>query len=95
MYVSWFLCFCHCRNVVIDLLRKSGPSAKLKKADVMDAAKTALKRGINDKEYNKVSFYNCSHDPCLVSFIIFSNPNYTKCSLWYSCNWFFAECQTF
>lgn len=43
------------RNVVIDLLRQNGPNAKLKKAEIFDAAKKALNRDINSTEYSKVS----------------------------------------
>lgn len=42
------------RRVVIDLLRGGPPAAKLKKADVFEAAKLALKRDITNNEYNKV-----------------------------------------
>ncbi|POO02573.1 DNA-directed RNA polymerase III subunit Rpc [Trema orientale] len=42
------------RNVVIDLLCQNGPNAKLKKAEVFDAAKKALNRDINNNEYSKV-----------------------------------------
>ncbi|PON67705.1 DNA-directed RNA polymerase III subunit Rpc [Parasponia andersonii] len=42
------------RNVVIDLLCQNGPHAKLKKAEVFDAAKKALNRDINNNEYSKV-----------------------------------------
>ena len=44
-----------CRNVVIDILRRNGPGAKLKKAEVFDAAKKALDREITNNEYVKVS----------------------------------------
>ncbi|KAM6564554.1 hypothetical protein CsatB_024552 [Cannabis sativa] len=42
------------RNVVIDLLRQNGPNAKLKKAEIFDAAKKSLNRDINNNEYSKV-----------------------------------------
>ncbi|XP_062102364.1 uncharacterized protein LOC133812595 [Humulus lupulus] len=42
------------RNVVIDLLRQNGPNAKLKKAEIFDAAKKSLNRDINTNEYSKV-----------------------------------------
>ncbi|KAH7520060.1 hypothetical protein FEM48_Zijuj08G0103800 [Ziziphus jujuba var. spinosa] len=42
------------RNIVIDLLRQNGPNAKLKKAEVFDAARKALKREVSSSEYSKV-----------------------------------------
>ncbi|XP_024023312.1 DNA-directed RNA polymerase III subunit RPC5 [Morus notabilis] len=42
------------RNVVIDLLRQNGLAAKLKKAEIFDAAKNALKRDVTSNEYSKV-----------------------------------------
>lgn len=38
-----------------DLLLAGGPDAKLKKADVVEAARHALKREISNAEYSKVS----------------------------------------
>lgn len=38
-----------------DLLLAGGPNAKLKKADVVEAARHALKREISNSEYTKVS----------------------------------------
>ena len=40
---------------MIDLLRQNGPNAKLKKAEIFDAAKKSLNRDINTNEYSKVS----------------------------------------
>jgi DNA-directed RNA polymerase-3 subunit RPC5 len=48
------MCF-SCRKVVIDLLRGQEPNAKLKKADVSEAAKMALKRDMTNNEYIKVT----------------------------------------
>lgn len=45
------------RNVVIDLLRQNGLGAKLKKAEIFDAAKNTLKRDVTGNEYSKVSFH--------------------------------------
>ncbi|XP_024932302.3 uncharacterized protein LOC107424857 isoform X2 [Ziziphus jujuba] len=44
----------HPQNIVIDLLRQNGPNAKLKKAEVFDAARKALKREVSSSEYSKV-----------------------------------------
>ncbi|KAH9663253.1 SIN-like family protein [Citrus sinensis] len=43
-----------CRKVVTDLLLAGGPDAKLKKADVVEAARHVLKREISNAEYSKV-----------------------------------------
>ena len=43
------------RKVVIDLFCGKEPNAKLKRADIMEAAKIALKKEITTHEYNKVS----------------------------------------
>lgn len=45
-----------CRDVVIDMLRGSGPNAKLKKAEILEAAKRKLKRDVTNNEYTKVEF---------------------------------------
>ncbi|XP_009608223.1 uncharacterized protein LOC107827193 [Nicotiana tabacum] len=42
------------RKVVIDLLMAEGPSAKLKKASIVEAAKLQLNRDITDIEFKKV-----------------------------------------
>ncbi|KAK9228151.1 hypothetical protein WN944_021099 [Citrus x changshan-huyou] len=42
------------RKVVTDLLLAGGPDAKLKKADVVEAARHVLKREISNAEYSKV-----------------------------------------
>lgn len=42
------------RKVVTDLLLAGGPDAKLKKADIVEAARHALKREISNAEYSKV-----------------------------------------
>ncbi|KAJ8764454.1 hypothetical protein K2173_006194 [Erythroxylum novogranatense] len=42
------------RKVVIDLLLARGPDAKIKKADILEAAKLALRRDVANNEYNKV-----------------------------------------
>ncbi|KAK9284327.1 hypothetical protein L1049_023498 [Liquidambar formosana] len=42
------------RKVVVDLLCAKGPNAKLKKADITEAARIALKRDITPNEYSKV-----------------------------------------
>ncbi|XP_057984173.1 uncharacterized protein LOC131168607 isoform X2 [Malania oleifera] len=42
------------RNVVVSLFLAKGPNAKLKKADIMEAAKIELKRDITNNEYMKV-----------------------------------------
>lgn len=41
---------------MIDLLRQNGPDAKLKKAEIFDAAKKALNRDVTSNEYSKVSY---------------------------------------
>jgi DNA-directed RNA polymerase-3 subunit RPC5 len=41
-----------CRGIVIDLLRAR---SHVKKAEVFEAAKLALKRDITNNEYNKVT----------------------------------------
>lgn len=43
--------------MVIDLLIGKGPKATLKKAEIVEAAKMALKRDISKNEYEKVSYY--------------------------------------
>lgn len=43
-----------CRKIVINLLLAGGPGAKLKKADIMAAARVGLKRDITTIEYGKV-----------------------------------------
>ncbi|CAL1376662.1 unnamed protein product [Linum trigynum] len=42
------------RRVVMDLLMARGPNAKLKKAEIMEAAQLALKRTVPNNEYQKV-----------------------------------------
>ncbi|KAF7828831.1 DNA-directed RNA polymerase III subunit RPC5 [Senna tora] len=42
------------RDVVIDMLRGSGPNAKLRKAEIVEAARRKLKREVTNNEYNKV-----------------------------------------
>ncbi|XP_061342353.1 uncharacterized protein LOC133288573 [Gastrolobium bilobum] len=42
------------RDVVIDMLRGSGPSAKLKKAEILEAARRKLSREVTSNEYTKV-----------------------------------------
>ncbi|KAK7309282.1 hypothetical protein RJT34_05867 [Clitoria ternatea] len=42
------------RDVVIDLLRGCGPDAKLKKADILSAARMKLNREVTNNEYTKV-----------------------------------------
>eukprot|EP00257_Ricinus_communis_P019446 XP_015578439.1 DNA-directed RNA polymerase III subunit RPC5 [Ricinus communis] len=42
------------RKVIIDLLLARGPNAKLKKAEVFEAARLAFKRDVTNIEYNKV-----------------------------------------
>ncbi|XP_028775635.1 DNA-directed RNA polymerase III subunit RPC5 [Neltuma alba] len=44
----------HFRDVVIDMLRGSGPNAKLRKAEVLEAAKRKLNREVTNSEYSKV-----------------------------------------
>lgn len=44
------------RRVVINLLIGKGPKATLKKAEIVEAAKMALKRDISKNEYEKVSY---------------------------------------
>lgn len=41
---------------MINLLRQNGPDAKLKKAEIFDAAKEALNRDVTSNEYSKVSY---------------------------------------
>lgn len=43
------------RKIVIDLFMAEGPSAKLKKASVTEAAKLQLNRDITNVEFLKVS----------------------------------------
>lgn len=43
-----------CRDVVIDMLRGRGPNGKLKKAEILAAAKSKLNRDVTNSEYNKV-----------------------------------------
>jgi len=50
-------CFCLCRDVVIDMLRGSGPNAKLRKAEIIEAARRKLGREVPNNEYNKVNFF--------------------------------------
>jgi len=47
-------CIGLCRDVVIDMLRGSGPNAKLKKAEILEAARRKLGREVPNNEYNKV-----------------------------------------
>ncbi|KAI9089322.1 hypothetical protein K1719_029601 [Acacia pycnantha] len=49
----------HFRDVVIDMLRGSGPNAKLKKAEVLEAARRKLNREVTNSEYNKVMTELC------------------------------------
>ncbi|TKY47377.1 DNA-directed RNA polymerase III subunit RPC5 [Spatholobus suberectus] len=42
------------RDVVIDMLRGSGPNAKLKRAEILEAARTKLNREVTNNEYTKV-----------------------------------------
>ncbi|KAL5752721.1 hypothetical protein ACOSP7_022917 [Xanthoceras sorbifolium] len=42
------------RKIVLDLLLGKGPDAKLKRADVVEAARHVLKKEITSNEYNKV-----------------------------------------
>lgn len=42
------------RGVVLELLCKKGPNAKLKKQEIVEAAKKILKRDIPDSEYRQV-----------------------------------------
>lgn len=49
-------CIRPCRDVVIDLLRGSGPNAKLKKAEILEAARLKLRREVPNNEFTKVSF---------------------------------------
>lgn len=42
------------RDVVIDLLRGSGPNAKLKKAEILEAARLKLRREVPNNEFTKV-----------------------------------------
>ncbi|KAJ1415291.1 DNA-directed RNA polymerase III subunit Rpc5 [Sesbania bispinosa] len=42
------------RDVVIDMLRGSGPNAKLKKAEIVEAARRKLRREVTNNEYTKV-----------------------------------------
>lgn len=50
------------RDVVIGLLRSKGPNAKLKKQEIVEAAKVTLKRSIPDSEYRQVLNELCVHD---------------------------------
>jgi len=43
-----------CRDVVIDMLCGSGPNAKLKKAEILEAARRKLGREVASNEYTKV-----------------------------------------
>lgn len=43
-----------CTDVVIDMLRGSGPNAKLKKAEILEAARRKLGREVASNEYTKV-----------------------------------------
>ena len=53
---SFFSIMCFsCRKVVINLLRGGGPDVKLRRAEVSEAAKMALKRDITNTEYTKVT----------------------------------------
>ncbi|CAJ1926461.1 unnamed protein product [Sphenostylis stenocarpa] len=47
------------RDVVIDMLRGSGPNAKLKKAEILEAARRKLGREVPNNEYNKVMSELC------------------------------------
>ncbi|KAK8471818.1 hypothetical protein PHAVU_002G040400 [Phaseolus vulgaris] len=47
------------RDVVIDMLRGSGPNAKLKKAEIVEAARRKLGREVPNNEYNKVMSELC------------------------------------
>ncbi|KAI9128546.1 hypothetical protein K1719_000029 [Acacia pycnantha] len=49
----------HFRDVVIDMLRGSGPNAKLKKAEVLEAARRKLNREVTNTEYSKVMTELC------------------------------------
>lgn len=44
-----------CRKVVIDLFCAKEPNAKLRKADIIEAAKIVLNREVGNIEYQKVS----------------------------------------
>ncbi|MCI12069.1 DNA-directed RNA polymerase III subunit RPC5-like [Trifolium medium] len=44
------------RDVVIDMLRGSGPNGKLRKAEILEAARRKLGRDVPNNEYIKVSF---------------------------------------
>lgn len=43
-----------CKDVAIDMLRGSGPNAKLKKAEILEAARRKLGREVASNEYTKV-----------------------------------------
>ncbi|KAK7381298.1 hypothetical protein VNO78_33880 [Psophocarpus tetragonolobus] len=47
------------RDVVIDMLRGSGPNAKLKKAEILEAARRKLNREVTNNEYTKVMSELC------------------------------------
>ncbi|XP_027914314.1 DNA-directed RNA polymerase III subunit RPC5 [Vigna unguiculata] len=47
------------RDVVIDMLRGSGPNAKLRKAEIIEAARRKLGREVPNNEYNKVMSELC------------------------------------
>ncbi|XP_054823065.1 uncharacterized protein LOC129321352 [Prosopis cineraria] len=49
----------HFRDVVIDMLRGSGPNAKLRRAEVLEAARRKLNREVTNSEYNKVMTELC------------------------------------
>ncbi|KAH1223190.1 DNA-directed RNA polymerase III subunit RPC5 [Glycine max] len=48
-----------CRDVVIDMLCGSGPNAKLKKAEILEAARRKLGREVASNEYTKVMSELC------------------------------------
>jgi hypothetical protein len=48
--------FLPCRDVVIDMLRGSGPNGKLRKAEILEAARRKLGRDVPNNEYIKVCF---------------------------------------
>ena len=55
--ISRFLNFFHfpCRRVVIELFLGKGPNAKLKKGEIIEAAKIRLQKEPTNSEFQKVS----------------------------------------
>jgi hypothetical protein len=55
--IGLFVVFCDCRDVVIALLRAKGATTGLKRLDIVEASKIALKSEVQANIYQKVKCF--------------------------------------